>query len=195
MATRQFTFSLDPEEGLANTLSWDGLAMDGNTDGKAITCAYFPRTKGSTLNVLQEQMLIGGLSLDAMWRTFERTQGKDDESDFTATAILNNFEPTIEGGRPTDNKRFFKLEFPRINPLSKTSVTIDFAVDEINPEDGVSAWNSLDEVSGSHIAGIPSGIGRSMNIRIRDTGDINLNDATFDGVIVHYYQMGVRHEA
>lgn len=194
MSTRQFTFSIDPEEGLNNTLSWDGLAADGNTDGKGITCAYFPRTKGANLNVLQDQMLIGGLNLDAVWRTLITTEAQDNSSNFTATGIMNNLEPTIESGRPSDTKRFFKLEFPRIIPLTKTGVTIDFALDAVDPEDGGVSWSSLDTVSGSNIAGIPSGVARSLSLRIRDTGSSNNDVAIFDGVIVHFYQMGVRHD-
>lgn len=194
MSTRQFTFSIDPEEGLNNTLSWDGLSADGNTDGKGITCAYFPRTKGANLNVLQDQMLIGGLNLDAVWRTLTESEAQDDSSDFTATGIMNNLEPTSEVGRPSDTKRFTKLEFPRIISLTKTGVTLDYSLDEIDPEDGGVTWKSLDTVSGSNIAGIPSGVGRSLNLRIRDTGSSNSGDGVFDGVIVHFYQMGVRHD-
>ena len=191
---RMLTFCIDPESGVSNMLSFDGLAADNNEDEKGITCAYFPRTKGPNLNVLQEQLLIGGMNLSAMWRTLIRGQAQDAGSDFTATAITNNLAPTLAKRGVADTSRFVKAEFPRTNPLEKTDVTVDFVTDELLPEEGSPTYSSLDVVSGSHIAGFPSAVARSINMRIRDTGSANGDTAVFDGVIIHYYELMTRHE-
>lgn len=195
MAVRQLIFCIDPETGLNNMLSWDGLAADGNEDDMGITCAYFPRTKGPVLNVLQDELLIGGINLGAMWRTLIATESQDDGEDFTAVGIMNNLDPDKGRKGVSDTKRFVKAEFPRINPLTKTGVVIDFCKDQVRPEEGSPTYATLDTVSGSTMAGFPSGIARSINLRIRDTGNANNGEAIFDGFVLHYYPLQTRKEA
>lgn len=192
MAVRQFTFSIDPRHGLNNTLAWDGLAADGNADSKGITCAHMPRTKGAALNVLQEQLLIGGLDLGEMWRTLIADQTKDDSTDFTATGVLNNAQPEELANTAPATIRCVKVEFPRCNPLANSGMTVDFVLDEEKPETSTN-WQKLDTLPGSNIAGIPSGIARHISLRVRDTGSGKNTQVVFDSFVLHFYQLQTRH--
>lgn len=190
--TKQWIFGIDSEQGLNNTFSWDGLAANNNTDGKAITCAYMPRTKGNNINVLSEELLIGGLGLGAMWRTFMRNEIQDDDADFEAEAITNNLDPMAEsGGSPTMN-RFTKAEFPRTNPYDCDNLTVSVALDAEKPEIVGASYAELDHVTGTDIAGIPSGLGKSITLRILDTGCTTIGATVFDGLTLHYYPIGTR---
>lgn len=186
---KQFVFGVDPENGLNNTYSWTGLASNNNSDGKAITCAYIPKTRGNDVNVSSGEMLIAGLDLGKIWRTFIEGETMDDGSTLTAEAITNNISPSLAAGRDIGMVRVVKAEFPRINPLNCAGVTVFFSVDTDKPEIFGANWTELDYITGADIASLASALGKSFNLRIVDTG---CGATVFDGFSLHYYEIGPR---
>lgn len=184
--TRQFIFAIDPEEGLCNTYSWE-VIPDGNSDRYGITCAYVPPMKGTGINLMQEEMFMGTINAGLLIRTFMPNLAQDDGENIKAMAILGNCDPEASGSEDSGDKRFVKVSFPFVNPLA-LGLEITFAKDTIDPHINATTWNTLDWVSGSDVAGVPSGLAKWLNFKIVDEIAQSLKPV-FSSFTVSYYPM------
>jgi len=183
---RMLVFGMDPDYGLNSTYSWN-IAPDGNTAGKAFTCAYIPRSKSSKINLLQETMFLGGVNLGRLYQTFKQGLSQDEGESYRAEWLTQMIDPTLAKGQPPDTKRFVKIEFPHINTLEQ-GITVEISCEAVEPHKNPAIFKPLDWTSPNSIAGIPSGVAKWINIRGID--DTNISGiGIFDGFILHFYPL------
>ena len=180
--------AIDPESGLNSTYSWD-IAPDLNSDGKMLACGHVPVAKGTGINPMQETMFLGGMGLTKMYQTFRNDLQMDDGANFEAEAVLNNIDPTLESSGVPDTKRFCQIDFPTINPYDTSGVAVQFAVDAVDPHRNPTTWNELDYTTGDTTAGIPSGVARWLNIRLKKTGSADPTRGLLAAFVLYYYRL------
>lgn len=190
--TRQIVLAIDPESGLTNTYSW-GYAADANSDEEAITCAFAPKTKGSSINPQQETVFMGTKNAGVTFQAFRDDLTQDGASDFTAVAITNRLDPSLATEQISRSRRFTHLELPSINSWEE-GLTIEFAKDVVNPRTDAVTWLDVIRNSGDSKATIPNGLARWIHLRIIDEGSMKVTP-TFNAFTLYYYDLYSRQDA
>lgn len=193
MAVRQLCFSTSLDGRFVNTYSWSAVA-DQNMDGKFITCAYFPRSRGSLASLSQDSLFLGTSGVDKIIRTFIKTQGTDAGSNVTGEAIFNRLDPSLISFGISDEKRFLKLIYPFINPFDE-GATVYFVKDQLQPHIDSVTWTQITTASsGNRRADIPSGLARWIHIRILDEST-QVEEPVLGGFIIRYYSLNQREKS
>lgn len=186
--TRQIVLMIDPSKGLTSTFSWPAYAADANSEQKAITCAYAPKTKGDQINPQQETVFMGTKNAGVTFQAFRDDLTKDGSTDFTAEAITQRIDPTLMETGGGSAKRFTHIELPSINSFEE-GLTIEFAKEAVDPVNDSPTWNSVVRRTGQSKATIPNGLARWIHLRIRDVASLKLTP-TFNAFTIYYYDTG-----
>lgn len=183
---RMFVFGIDPDNGLNSEYQWS-VAQDGNMAGKAITCAYVPRSEGNLINLTPDIMFFGGLNLDGFFETFNEEFAQDNEEVFRAEWLTQIIAPLIQANQPLDTVRFVTVEFPQVNPLEH-GIKITFAKEADNPHKEPAVFYDVDANPPNSIAGFPSAVAKWIHIRGVDDSQI-VGRAVFDGFHLNFYRL------
>lgn len=164
--------------------------VDGNGDGHIFSCAHVPLTKGTTINNLQEGVIIGtnGRNLTAF--CFREDKTSDDSSPIRATAITNRVDPTLAEAGISDTKRFTSLTFPSVDPIEK-GIELFYATDVLEPHKDSVAWQPFVYTTGEGRVFFVDARGRWAHLRIEDSTTI-VGEEVFSSYSLTYYNLFIR---
>lgn len=190
--TRQFCFGVDPytaDYSIINSYAWASVP-DNNSDQKSISCAYVPRTKGTSINPLQDTVILGTVGASLTLNAFRSDLAQDNGSNITATIITGRIDPTRVDAKEPDKKRFVSLEFPGVNPF-RLGLSIYFCKEVEDPLAGGVTWIPLTFQSTDVRTFFPSGLARWIHLMFVDATALSMR-AIFGGFRVYYYSLASR---
>lgn len=189
---RQLVLMIDPsplENGvrLCNSLSFDKWVEDGNSDSKAITCAYVPDTKGQYISVGQESLFLGMTEeAGATIQTLRNDLTVDDGEGIQTAALTNRIDPTMLEAGLSGVKRFQSVEFVGVNPYDFDQ-TVSTYNEVLEPHLDGGTLKPLYRNSGQSRAEIPNGVAGWVHFYI--SGTPMTNRTVFNGFVLNYYDL------
>lgn len=177
-STRQLIIGVDPDKGIAETLSFTEIS-DGNNMGKCFTCGVLPDARGSGSNFMQETVFLGtssaaGITLQA----FKDTLAMDGSTAVTGTIVTHRLDPLARmdarvGGklRQVTMKKYLSLEWAGTNPQADgRAVQFCKNVDPIGG--GTFVWENLQGGDSDTVMQFLEGLAQWIHLRIVDSTNI-----------------------
>lgn len=190
--TRQVIFGIDPELGLAETLSYSEVP-DNNVSAKTFTSAFVPVTRGAGVTLLQESLFLGGSSeAGVMFQTLKDNLAQDGTTNIVSTFVTARIDPEsrpeIRAPREANTKRYHSLQVNGVNPLAK-GVTLSWTKD-VDPIRGPTVlWKDFNGDGSKTVLMFESGLAEWVHLRGVHSAATS-NEIHLDNFQIGYYPVG-----